>query len=124
MLYIIIYKMIIQICFFFIIYFCILIVCDFIKNINTNKNNSYEFLNEIKSEQPNTKNPLKVVDPYDAIDILQDANFKDTKFYTNNDDPYTSGNGLGLQKCFNECNGVCVEFGVTGNAFCFKKIEN
>ena len=121
--------MIIQICFLLIIFFCVFTIYDFIKNINV-KNNFYEFLNEIKSdqliqsEQSNTKIPLKVVNPYDVIDILQDANFKDTKFYTNDDDPYTFGNKLGLQKCFDECNGVCVEFGVTGNAFCFKKIEN
>jgi len=26
---------------------------------------------------------------------------------------------LGLEKCINKCNGMCVEYGITGDAFCF-----
>lgn len=73
-----------------------------------------------QTNQTNQQTPLKVVNPKDIINILQDVNFKDTIFYTNDEDPYKFGNKLGLQKCFDNCNGVCVEFGVTGNAFCFK----
>jgi len=28
---------------------------------------------------------------------------------------------LGLEKCINKCNGMCVEYGITGDAFCFPK---
>lgn len=71
-------------------------------------------------QDSNSKKSLKTVDPNDVIDILQDASFKDTIFFTNDEDPYADGKQLGLQKCFDQCKGTCVEFGVTGNAFCFK----
>lgn len=28
---------------------------------------------------------------------------------------------LGLEKCINKCDGMCVEYGITGDAFCFPK---
>lgn len=41
------------------------------------------------------------------------------------DDVTTYGNDwdgrLGLDKCLEVCNGVCLEYGVTGNALCFPK---
>jgi len=54
-------------------------------------------------------------------DIMEDPLFKDVKTYNNDDNPYMLGQRNGLEKCLNECEGRCVEFGVTGLAFCFPK---
>ena len=55
-------------------------------------------------------------------DILLDPLFKNMKFYLNDENPYEGGK-LGLDKCFEECNGSCVEFGVSGNTFCFPPLS-
>ncbi len=54
-------------------------------------------------------------------DIIDDPLFKDVKTYNNDDNPYILGQRNGLEKCLDECEGRCVEFGVTGIAFCFPK---
>jgi hypothetical protein len=57
-------------------------------------------------------------------DILLDPLFEDMIFYQNDDEPYSVPNGkIGLDKCFDECTGTCVEFGVSGNAFCFPPLD-
>jgi hypothetical protein len=52
-------------------------------------------------------------------DIMVDPLFENLTFYINDEDPYKKGGKLGLEKCFDNCIGSCVEFGITGNAFCF-----
>lgn len=54
-------------------------------------------------------------------DIMEDPLFKDVKTYNNDDNPYMLGQKNGLEKCLDECKGRCVEFGVTGIAFCFPR---
>ena len=56
-----------------------------------------------------------------TVNLLKDPAFSDLIYYSNDFNPYEPGQYLGLQKCFSECNGTCVEFGITGNAFCFPK---
>jgi len=42
--------------------------------------------------------------------------FKDVSLYIGDK---TLEGELGLEKCINSCKGMCVEYGVTGDAFCF-----
>ena len=53
------------------------------------------------------------------INILGDPLFSNVALYNNDDNPYVLGEESGLEKCMNQCDGNCVEFGVTGIAYCF-----
>ncbi len=53
---------------------------------------------------------------YDGKKFTDDALFKDIIYFENID---IIDGETGLEKCFKSCKGVCVEFGVTGNAYCF-----
>lgn len=53
------------------------------------------------------------------IDILEDPQFYDVITYNNDENPYKEGQRNGLAKCLDNCNGNCVEFGVSGIAFCY-----
>ncbi len=55
----------------------------------------------------------------ESIQLLDDPLFSDVILYNNDPDPYKNGQKSGLQKCFDNCNGVCVEFGISGIAYCF-----
>lgn len=48
--------------------------------------------------------------------FLFDKLFDDVTTYGNDQD-----GRLGLDKCLEVCNGICLEYGVTGNALCFPK---
>jgi len=49
------------------------------------------------------------------IIFLDDPFFNNLVYYKNDE------NELGIDKCVKECDGNCVEFGVTGLAYCFSK---
>ena len=49
--------------------------------------------------------------------ILDDL-FEDLNLYKSE---YTVDGELGLEKCINNCKGMCVEFGITGDAYCFSE---
>ena len=51
--------------------------------------------------------------------FLDDPLFADVGLYNNDINPYVAGEESGLEKCLYDCNGNCVEFGVTGITFCF-----
>ncbi len=54
------------------------------------------------------------------IDLLADPLFSDVTLYKNDDNPYEPGQKTGYEKCLRNCNkGTCVEFGLSGAAFCF-----
>lgn len=55
------------------------------------------------------------------IDFLEDPTFGDVIVYNNDENPYEEGQQSGLKKCLTNCDGRCVEFGVSGIAFCFPK---
>lgn len=57
------------------------------------------------------------------IDMLNDSLFSDVKLYTNDEDGFTIKK-LGINKCIEDpkCE-TCVEFGISGTAFCFPKYE-
>ena len=53
--------------------------------------------------------------------LLNDPLFEDVIYYEND---MTTGR-IGLDQCIEKCDGNCVEYGQTGNAYCFpKKNEN
>lgn len=56
----------------------------------------------------------------EVIPIFHDPLFSDIKLYINDNKPYEEQIS-GLSKCLDNCSGKCVEFGITGNTFCFPK---
>ncbi len=51
-------------------------------------------------------------------EILEGKLFDNIKIYYNTP---ILGEQLGLEKCILDCDGMCVEYGITGNTFCFPK---
>lgn len=49
---------------------------------------------------------------------FEDDLFRDLIYYDNSIDR------LGLDKCVEDCKGSCLEFGITGNAWCFPKTKS
>lgn len=69
-----------------------------------------------KPIEENFGDPVSVKKTPDILDLKQQ--FDDIITYDN--DP----NGrIGLDKCIEKCNGYCVEFGLTGSAYCFPARE-
>ena len=88
-------------------------------------NTSIKGLNlEFKQNRPYAKDALynKKFDDLRKIKPLnlltEDVLFKDIIPYENQID-----GRLGLDMCLEKCNGTCVEYGVTGNAYCFPDIN-
>lgn len=54
---------------------------------------------------------------YDS-NLMNDSLFKDVVYYENDIRGDARGR-IGLDKCLENCNGTCLEFGITGNAYCF-----
>ena len=61
-----------------------------------------------------TTGGVKAVQMHDQYNLLNDPLFKDVTYYEND-----NLGRLGLDMCVQSCNGYCVEYGVTGNAYCF-----
>ena len=57
--------------------------------------------------------PKKNVQP----EILKDMFFQDVVMIDNDEDLSTGM--LGIDKCMDQCNGNCVEYGITGQGMCF-----
>lgn len=85
------------------------------KNITYDTNNTDNTDNtDEKIEYSSLPNNIKQGDS----DKFNDSVFKDVKMYMNE---RTLEGELGLEKCIKECEGMCVEYGITGNTFCFSK---
>ncbi len=68
---------------------------------------------------PNPTDPTKDTKTYTKqIDILQDSSFSDIIFYRS---APIYGEITGLIKCMDNCNGICAEFGINGDAMCYPK---
>ena len=83
----------------------------------------------VNAKQNENFNGQHVVDPkYKGdtitVDMLDDPVFSDVIVYNNDPEPYLPNQEIGLEKCVYECDGKCVEFGVTGTAFCFLNKDN
>jgi hypothetical protein len=83
------------------------------------KQSQYEFMESLNDT-------LKTKDILTVPDIIIDPLFEDIIFYQNDkiiDYPTYNLGKLGLHKCFELCDGSCVEFGMTGNCLCFPNIK-
>ncbi len=87
------------------LYLIILIILLLIAFFLFKKNNNENFLSAIKKIE---RTPSYLDDPL----------FSDIIPYDNDED-----GRLGLDKCLANCNGVCLEYGVTGNANCFPNVN-
>lgn len=90
--------------------------------VNKIKSNYCKKHDETFSETLNnpTNNPTKNTKTVARqIDLLEDKSFDDIVFYRSEQ---VWGEETGLQKCLKNCNGTCVEFGVTNDSMCFPKI--
>ena len=66
--------------------------------------------------------PIEKVQSGTGKNFINDNLFNDVIYHENDVDIDIPGGKTGLEKCFESCNktnGTCVEFGITGNAFCF-----
>jgi hypothetical protein len=70
-------------------------------------------INSIKSET--FSEDISIKKGPAAASILDEPLFKDAVQYDNDEKQ------LGIEKCFNKCNGACVEYGMTGIGRCFPK---
>jgi len=55
------------------------------------------------------------------LSILDDSLFSDVITYHNDDDPYQKGGKQAIEKCTDNPDCVCVEYGPGHSAFCFPK---
>lgn len=75
------------------------------------------------SEEINKDAVKKGATPENTINILMDPTFKDVKFMSNDVDfVYADGQKTGLEKCLEQCVGSCVDYGFSGNSFCFPRL--
>lgn len=51
--------------------------------------------------------------------LLDDSLFANVITYTNDDDPYSPDGKTSIDKCLDNCNGKCIEFGPGSASFCF-----
>ena len=84
----------------------ILLILIFILLINKKENYTYDDKNK------------KSNGIIQGSDILQGQLFDDVIMYIGDK---TLQGELGLEKCIKKCDGMCVEYGMTGDAFCFPK---
>lgn len=109
----------IDIVIFFLLMFLIYII---IKKLDLHHNhNKYneQFGSANSTDSANSTNPAnKTKTVINPIDILEDKSFEDVVFYRS--EPVW-GEETGLQKCLENCNGTCMEFGVTNDSMCFPR---
>ena len=98
-------------------YVILLILCIFIAykvNLQTNLKENYE---KIGNQQFRVNSEIEPIKIRQGSDTFDDPLFSDVKFYMGDG---TLDGEIGLEKCIKNCtNGNCVEYGVTGDAYCF-----
>lgn len=72
---------------------------------------------KIGNQQFRVNSEIEQIKITEGTDTFDDALFSDVVFYMGDG---TLEGEIGLEKCLKECkNGNCVEYGVTGDAYCF-----
>ncbi len=100
------------------IYIILIIVLIIIILLLSNKNDMNEHYDITKSDENNKKfsSKLNQKGVRQGTDALDGMLFEDVNLYQS--EPVVDGE-LGLEKCIKKCKGMCVEFGMTGDAYCF-----
>jgi len=83
----------------------LLIIIIILIFFNKNTFNNYESFN--------TTNTIKQID---GLSWFNDPMFETMSYFENDQDGFT-----GWKKCKIVCNGNCVEYGITGNSYCFER---
>lgn len=98
-----------------IIYITILIVCVFILyQLNSNSKENYT---KIDNQQFRVNSEIESIKIREGSDTFDDPLFSDVIFYMGDG---TLDGEIGIEKCIKKCkNGNCVEYGITGDAYCF-----
>lgn len=91
-------------------------------NKYTNKETYTNDPNPVNTTNSTGQSTLTPPTLYDS-NLMNDSLFKDVVYYENDIRGDVYGR-IGLDKCLENCNGTCLEFGVTGNAYCFPKQPN
>ena len=78
---------------------------------------------EITQFAQNSKNPKSIqltkIGTRDGTDPLEGMLFSDVTFFEGS---HTIDGDIGLERCIKKCkNGTCVEYGQTGDAYCYPK---
>lgn len=90
----------------------------YIYYINNDTSNDEHYYNTVTQKE---SNPLTEDIMSESLNILLDPVFSNIIVFNNDTNPYAEGETIGLDKCLKQCNGDCVEFGITGIATCFPK---
>jgi len=69
-----------------------------------------------ESEYRKFSNQMQKKGVRQGTDALDGLLFEDVNLY---ESEHTVDGELGLEKCIKNCKGMCVEFGMTGDAYCF-----
>jgi hypothetical protein len=93
----------------------ILVICIYDNDISIEKfKNSLDVSGKVVAINPD-KSQMKDINKVDfGPNLLNDKVFSDIITYQNNSD-----GRVGLDKCYEDCKGTCVEYGITGIAQCF-----
>ena len=82
--------------------------------------NTNEYYTTIKSDSDKEyrkfSNQMKKKDVRQGSDALDGLLFEDVNLY---ESEHTVDGELGIEKCIKNCKGMCVEFGMTSDAYCF-----
>jgi hypothetical protein len=85
-------------------------ISEFFKDVSSNV---------IKTNQLSSDLPFTAISPVQMI--TDDTLFNDTKLIKGDG---TLTGEIGLEKCIKTCDGMCVEYGITGDAFCFPRDDS
>lgn len=99
----------------------IILIFIIMKPFETNEEYFESNVNSIPIQRKTNKNnkindELQTEFIYNGKKIIDDALFSDVVMY--NSDDVIDGT-MGIEKCMTGCKGVCVEYGITGDAFCY-----
>jgi len=95
--------------------FIILLVVLLIIYLLININEGYQI---VENDKITSSSELPKINIKEGSEPLEGELFRDVIMYKNDG---TLLGELGLEKCIKKCDGMCVEFGQTGEAFCFPK---
>lgn len=97
------------------IYIILIIVLLIIILLISNKNEYFEII-KANSDMSKFSSKLSQKGIKQGSDALDGMLFEDVNLYQS--EAVIDGE-LGLEKCIKNCKGMCVEFGMTGDAYCF-----